>query len=170
MSATLPPLLRKTKIDQKKKRQYKKRSSFRVVGAAPARSRRIDGHLVARSVQANTADDEGQDDEEEAGGGAQALLGAGEPAALVEVEPQGAGDAVREPGGAQGADEAEQVAEVGDGLGDDPRDSPGERAQSDPRRRGDEAAAVQVLGAREHAQVHVLGRDVGEDDTGDDDL
>lgn len=88
---------------------------------------------------------------------------------FIQEQPERAAQAVREPAGEQGADQAQQVVEDGDGLGDDPGDRPEHADDDDPDAETAPAALRHAIGAAVFAHVDVFGRHVAVDDACDDD-
>jgi hypothetical protein len=127
------------------------------------------GQLGTRGIKTNNADNDTQKHQDDVAAEEENLLGAAEPTALHDVKPHDTGESVTEPRSEQSGNETEQVAEVGDGLGQDPCDEPDTEDDGEPGGSGDHTATVEVLSASEDTDVDVLGSDVTEDDTGDDD-
>ena len=127
------------------------------------------GQLGTRCVETNNADDDTQQHQNDVAAEEENSLGSGEPLALHDVKPHDTGKSVTEPRSEQSGDETEQVAEVGNRLGQDPCDEPDTEDDGEPGRSGNDTTAVKVLGASEETNVDVLGSDVTEDDTSDDD-
>jgi hypothetical protein len=67
-------------------------------------------------------------------------------------------------------DEGQQVAEDGDGLGDDPSKYPEHEADNVPRSAGDEIFLAHTIAAFPDADIDVLAINMSIDDAGDDDL
>lgn len=74
-----------------------------------------------------------------------------EPLAPIQHEPHIAGNDESEPRAEDGADEAEQVTEDRDGLGNNPGQCPGGETDTDPGACSNEATAVQVRRIPEEA-------------------
>ena len=64
----------------------------------------------------------------------------------------------------------EQVVEDRNGLRHNPRNNPDSKTNSNPRSNRQEASAVHVVGATEHAHIDVFTGDMAQDDTGKDSL
>lgn len=140
-----------------------------VVSAGPGMTAGILGQLGTRGVKTNNADNDTQKHQNNVAAEEENLLGAAEPTALHDIKPHDTGKSVTEPRSKESGDEAEQVAEVGDRFGQDPCDEPDTEDDGEPGRSGDHTTAVEVLGTSEDTDVDVLGGNVTEDDTGDDD-
>ena len=84
-------------------------------------------------------------------------------------QPQNSREAVREPAHEQGADQAQEIVEHGDGFGDHEGDHPDGDRDADPARGALPRAPRDVLRAAEDPHEDVLGGDVAVDDAGDDD-
>ena len=122
------------------------------------------GGIQAKNTQRQT--EEGNSDVEN---GECDLARRGEPLAGVQVQPVDTGQTVAEPTGEEGTDQTVQVAEDGDGLGDNPGDDPAGDAQTEPQADGLPAARVDQVGLCGQAEVDVLQTDVTVHDTGADD-
>lgn len=96
-----------------------------IVGTSPGRSRRALIDRLARDIQTQTTNSTGDAQDNQVDNEQDHLLPVGKPLALVHDDPEDGGESVAEPASEQGADQAEQVVEDRDRLGDDPCDCPG---------------------------------------------
>lgn len=92
----------------------------------------------------------------------------GEVLAFVDVKPKDTGKTESEPTDKESADQTEQVAEHGDGLGNDPGNDPEDDGQTDPDTNALPIPLVHQLGSTKHAHVNVLDGHVAQNHTGDD--
>lgn len=123
----------------------------------------------ARSIQAKHTQNQSEQGNRNVQNGQGDLARRGKPLALVQVQPVDTTETVAEPAGEKGADQTVQVAEDGDGFGDDPGDDPARDAETQPKADGSPVALVHQAGLGTEAEVDVLQANVAIDDTGADD-
>lgn len=127
------------------------------------------GNGLARRPQTADADCGGNDNQQPIQSAHGNPRGGLAPVAPVHPQPQHAGDAIGKPTGEQRGDQAEQVAEDGDGLGNDEGNNPDAESDAQPADPARLGALDDVSGAGEDAAKDVLGRYVAVDDTCEDD-
>lgn len=75
-----------------------------------------------------------------------------------------------DPASEESSNQTQQIAEDGNGFGDNPRDDPAGQANCHPGPNGDKTILMQACRSTEDAHVYILACDMTEDDTSDDNL
>lgn len=120
----------------------------------------------ARSIQTKHTQRQTEQGNGDVQNGQGDLAGRGKPLAPVQVQPVDTAETVAEPTGEEGADQTVQVAEDGDGFGDDPGDNPAGDAETEPKADRAPVVLVHQVGLGADAEVDVLQTDVAVDDAG----
>lgn len=120
---------------------------------------------LTRDVKAKTAHASTNQDDQKVQNGECDLPRRREPLALVDVQPVHTTKTVTEPTSKQGANKAQQIAENGNGIGNDPGNDPASKSNTNPRANGNCVTLLHAVSAAEHADVNVLETDVAVDDT-----
>lgn len=89
-----------------------------------------------RGPQSKDTDQKAGKKKNDVGDEAASLLSILEPVSVMHPEPEDTRKAVREPGGEESTDEAEEVVKNRDGLGDDHRKRPGAEGDGEPDKGG----------------------------------